>query len=280
MSREKNSFLTTNRIGFISLLCWGLSLSICSFGMSHAEMIDVSTEDMELIAERVFRNECHTGKDCLIEWNAGEEFLSLGLGHFIWYPQNALGIFEESFMAYLQYARDAGEVFPDWLNKNPLPPCPWSSREQMLSSKEGALYQDLLSFIRKTKQRQADFLVGRTKKVLPKVIEAAPLDQRTRIHWDLFWLTNDAQGLYAVVDYVNFKGAGIKNSENYKGQGWGLLQVLQNMRDTQGAQETLEEFARSAKEVLTRRVANAPVERHEEKWLRGWLHRIDSYLVR
>ena len=32
--------------------------------------------------------------ECLIEWGAGEDFLSLGLEHFIWYPRNSSNIFK------------------------------------------------------------------------------------------------------------------------------------------------------------------------------------------
>ncbi len=38
-------------------------------------------------------------------------------------------------------------------------------------------------------------------------------------------------------------------------------------------------FAETAKRILKRRVQNAPPERHEERWLPGWLKRIDSYIV-
>ena len=30
------------------------------------------------------------------------------------------------------------------------------------------------------------------------------------------------------MDYVNFKGEGVSSSERYRGQGWGLLQVLES----------------------------------------------------
>jgi hypothetical protein len=37
------------------------------------------------------------------------------------------------------------------------------------------------------------------------------------------------------------------------------------------------EFANSAERVLRERVRNAPPERHEERWLAGWLNRIATY---
>jgi len=254
-------------------------LAVCPLNLSYAMTFEISKADTLLIAQRVFKNECDAEKDCLIEWNAGEDFLSLGLGHFIWYPANAPGIFNESFRSYLQYARQAGERLPVWLGKTPFPSCPWMSRKQFLNSKESKQYQDIADFMIKTKQCQADYLIENTKRSLPKIIDAAPGDQRLRITKYLSQLSSNTQGLYAIIDYVNFKGSGIGNNERYQGEGWGLLQVLQGMRDRPTSQETLAEFVRSARDVLKHRVFIAPMDRHEEKWLPGWLSRIDTYFV-
>ncbi len=37
-------------------------------------------------------------------------------------------------------------------------------------------------------------------------------------------------GVYALVDYVNFKGEGTLATERYQDHGWGLLQVLEGMK--------------------------------------------------
>jgi hypothetical protein len=76
-----------------------------------------------------------------------------------------------------------------------------------------------------------------------------------------------------LVDYVNFKGEGTLPSERYKGQGWGLLQVLEEMGD----RPPLLEFRRAADTVLTRRVKNSPPGRGESRWLPGWKNRIRTY---
>jgi hypothetical protein len=81
-------------------------------------------------------------------------------------------------------------------------------------------------------------------------------------------------GVYALVDYVNFKGEGTNPRERYRGQGWGLLQVLQEMNDN-SAGPAAAEFSRAAKRVLARRIANAP--RREDQWRAGWFTRCDSY---
>jgi len=80
-------------------------------------------------------------------------------------------------------------------------------------------------------------------------------------------------GVYALVDYVNFKGEGTLVTERYKGEGWGLLQVLETM----GEGPALQEFSRAADKVLTRRVQNSPPERGEQRWLAGWRSRVRSY---
>jgi hypothetical protein len=82
-------------------------------------------------------------------------------------------------------------------------------------------------------------------------------------------------GPFALVDYVNFKGEGTLESERYKGEGWGLLQVLEAMREG----PALVEFQRAAESLLSRRVKNSPPGRRrgESRWLPGWKNRIRTY---
>jgi len=81
-------------------------------------------------------------------------------------------------------------------------------------------------------------------------------------------------GTFALIDYVNFKGEGTLETERYKGQGWGLLQVLETMPE---GGDPVREFSQAAKATLARRVRNAPPERHEERWLPGWDARVERY---
>src|SRR6266487_2927325 len=89
-------------------------------------------------------------------------------------------------------------------------------------------------------------------------------------------LATTPQGCYALVDYVNFKGEGVLRTERYQGQGWGLLQVLESMHGTSDT-TAVDEFSGAAKAILTRRVHNAPAQRHESRWLTGWIQRVNSY---
>ena len=82
-------------------------------------------------------------------------------------------------------------------------------------------------------------------------------------------------GLYALTDYVNFKGEGILHSERYNEEGWGLLQVLELMVEGPNSNEPMHEFVTCATRVLPRRVENAPQER---SWLPGWKNRLQTYV--
>ena len=66
-------------------------------------------------------------------------------------------------------------------------------------------------------------------------------------------------------------------AERYNGRGWGLLQVLGEMRDVPSGPSAAKEFAASAKRVLSRRIANSPPERGEKRWEPGWHNRCDTY---
>jgi hypothetical protein len=106
------------------------------------------------------------------------------------------------------------------------------------------------------------------------MLAAAPASEREKIRTNFYRVATEPLGLYALMDYVNFKGEGISPTERYNGQGWGLLQVLETM-PTRGP--ALPAFAEAADTVLTRRVKNSPPARNEAKWLPGWRNRLKTY---
>jgi len=106
--------------------------------------------------------------------------------------------------------------------------------------------------------------------------EAAPAE-RANVRRQFERVASTAHGCYALVDYVNFKGEGVLHTERYNGQGWGLLQVLEQMHGTDNGKTAAREFSNSAAAILRRRVQNSPPERHEARWLPGWLNRVRSY---
>jgi len=239
--------------------------------------ITLSRGDALKIGKRVWQNECNGTISGLTAWNQGEDFASLGIGHFIWYPRGRRGPFDESFPKLVSFVSNRGAKLPTLvLGVARGQPCPWNSRPEFLKAQNTAEMNQLRQFLAHTVDLQAEFLVARLEAALPKMLaEAAPGD-RTTVQQQFERLTKTPQGCYALVDYVNFKGEGVLHTERYQGQGWGLLQVLEAMHGTSDAGAP-EEFAHAAKAVLTRRVQNAPPDRHESRWLTGWLRRVNSY---
>lgn len=119
---------------------------------------------------------------------------------------------------------------------------------------------------------QARFAAWRLEKALGKMLAAAPASERERVKTNFYRVAAEPMGLYALMDYVNFKGEGVSPTERYKGQGWGLLQVLNTMKTSGPA---LPAFADAAATVLTQRVQNAP--KNESQWLPGWKNRLRTY---
>jgi len=242
-----------------------------------AAAIALSHSDALKIGKRVWQNECNGTISGLTAWNKGEDFASLGIGHFIWYPKGRRGPFEESFPKLVIFVSNRGAKLPTMLlSVGAGQPCPWNSRAEFVRAQNSAEMNQLRRFLADTIDLQAEFLVARLEAALPKMLaEAAPAD-RPNVQQQFERLMKTPQGCYALVDYVNFKGEGVLHTERYQGQGWGLLQVLEAMHWNSEASAS-DEFARAANVVLTRRVHNAPPERHESQWLTGWLRRVNSY---
>lgn len=225
------------------------------------------------VGRKVWRNECGGRIDGLTSWNVGEDFPSLGIGHFIWYPPNPHDKFEESFPRLLAFLQAHGTRLPAWLKADMH--CPWTSREEFLRELNGKELTELRALLAGTVPGQTQFIVQRLEQALPKMLDTVPPEQREKIRTRFYRVaTSGSAGAFALIDYVNFKGEGVNLGERYNGQGWGLLQVLQGMSDEKNA---LQAFSQSAAATLTLRVANSPPERHEARWLLGWKKRVANY---
>jgi hypothetical protein len=248
-------------------------LLIATTAALFAASTDIPQRELAEIGRKVWHNECGGTVEGLTSWNTGETFPSLGIGHFIWYPKGQDGPFEESFPKLLAKLQRHGIDFPAWLH--PDKDAPWQTRAEFQRDIQGARIRELRALLARTVDLQTEFLAERMDAALPKMLEAAPAKSRDHIRRQFLRLRSDPRGLYALIDYVNFKGEGTKETERYKGHGWGLLQVLEQMDP--GTPDAPAAFARAAAQVLTRRVANSPPERNEARWLPGWKARTDSY---
>lgn len=233
----------------------------------------VTDQRLEGLGLRLLQNETGGRNDRLVWWNQGEDFASLGIGHFIWYPAGRPGPFQESFPDLLRFLAGEGISIPAWLS-GARPSCPWPDRETFLTELDSPRTVQLREWLRETFVPQTRYIVHRLNGSMPSLLAAASPDERHVLEQRITGLAGSTEGFFALIDYRNFKGDGTVAAERYRGQGWGLLQVLEAM---EGRDDPLEDFVGAAIEVLTRRVANAPPERHEERWLPGWIRRVRGY---
>ena len=245
-----------------------LALSSLAALASPAELSDAQALE---IGRRIWKNECAGTVSGLTSWNKSEEFPSLGIAHFIWYPAGRSGPFEESWPGLARFLKTQNAPVENWM----LGACPWKTRDAFMADLNGSRLTALRAMLSQTVAPQARYAAMRMEAALPKMLAATPSAQRTKIEANFRRVAAEPLGFYALMDYVNFKGEGVNPAERYNGQGWGLLQVLETMPSAGNA---LPEFARAADAVLTRRVRNAPPARNEAKWLPGWRNRLQTYL--
>jgi hypothetical protein len=240
-------------------------------GETPATTVKLSDAQAMEIGKRIWKNECAGTIEGLTTWNSGEQFASLGIGHFIWYPVGKTGPFEESFPGLVRYLESQGIKVPAWISQ--AKGCPWATRAEFQRDFQSPKMKELRTLLAQTVPQQARYAAMRLENALPKMLAAAPPQERDKIRSQFYRVAAQPLGMYALMDYVNFKGEGISPTERYKGQGWGLLQVLQEM----GPGDPMKEFSRSAEFVLRRRVQNSPPERNEAKWMPGWSNRCKTY---
>src|SRR5260370_22674764 len=267
-SRKQNRWQNggSRTLCIIAFLATGTQI-LAAVALSHGDILR--------IGKKIWQNECNGTIAGLTSWNEGENFASLGIGHFIWYPKNQRGPFEESFPKLVSFIASRGAELPALLSRIGETPCPWNSRAEFLHAQQTPAMNQVRQFLANTVDFQAEFLIARLQNALPKMLaEAAPSD-RANVQQQFERMASTQEGCFALADYVNFKGEGVLHTERYQGQGWGLLQVLESMHGIEPA-TAVNEFSRSAKTVLKRRVQNAPPQRHDSPWLSLLIHRVNS----
>ncbi len=251
-----------------------LTLS-CQFATAISAIIPfvLTDDEASVIGKKVWQNEGLGKVELLTFWSPGEEFPSLGIGHFIWYPEGLKVPFEERFPKVLAFLQKKGVKLPAWLT--PETPCPWKNRDDFLAEINGERMTELRNMLANTVPQQTEFMVQRLQISLPKILEKAPQAERETIERRLNRiLSTGPKGIFCLVDYANFKNEGIVETERYKGEGWGMLQVLEGMTDSD---DPVKDFAQSAIRVLERRVRNSPPARNEIQWVPGWTKRLNKY---
>ncbi len=253
---------------------WGLGLCFKGYGQE----IVLSDRDALYIGKKIWKNECGGTIEGLTSWNKGEEFASLGIGHFIWYPKGQKVRYYESFPLVMKYFEELGIEKPAWLHSSAR--CPWPNREAFMRDMDSRRMQELRNLLARTIPHQARYMAKRLENSLPNMLKHLddPRD-RDRVRFQFHRVASHPHGIYALMDYVNFKGEGLKPQEEYNGHRWGLMQVLKTMRGRESGAAALAEFSDAAIYVLTRRAKNAPSGRDEMKWVPGWRNRCLTYRI-
>ena len=277
---------------------------LTSFATHASNLVSaLNKEQLDWLGQRIFINECAGQLRCLTSWNEGENFPSMGIGHFIWYQSGQQAPFEETFPALLAHLQGAGVDLPLWLlsnrsctnqpndisncnilqsttsltNFDKQPNSPWKTREAFLADIDSLHLSDLRKLLQSTFSLQVEFIFERFKLTLPKILEQSKPSERKILKTKIRSIANahPPYGQYALIDYLHFKGAGVLKSETYNKQGWGLLQLLNMLPEKQ---PSLLDFVEAGEMLLRQRVANSPTERNESRWIKGWISRLRTYL--
>lgn len=255
--------------------------------MSFEKLSALTAVDYRWIGQRIYQNECAGKPEYLTYWGKGETFPSFGIGHFIWHPKltesGADQTFTETFPAMVQFVSKTQRP-PDWLADLSIQAefvAPWPSQkifDQAWSNKE---LQQLRDWLLATQYQQAQFIVLAFQNRWLTETQSLTLKQKAVIQLRLNKMMGFKKGLFAVIDYFNFKGIGLNQKEQYQSESWGLASVLSSMNiaEESSQDEYLEQFVMAAKKRLQLRVKLAPPERNEVRWLKGWEVRLDQYLT-
>jgi len=234
------------------------------------------------IGQKIWLNETGGRREAITSWNANEEFASLGIGHFIWFPVGKWLPFEESFPALLEFMRKKNVRLPVWLDQTQIPANPWTSRAAFRKHANSPQMNELRQFMLDTVAEQTQFMMARAQGAMEKILKTTPEGpERDHIVTQFTRVVRASENFYPLIDYINFKGEGTNpneaamNRETGRRQGWGLKQVLLKMNGVTGDPKAVRaEFADAAQFVLQQRVRNLPSNRVFEV---GWLRRIATY---
>lgn len=248
----------------------------------HVPQLVLPGDLAKKIGQKIWLNETGGKPDAITAWSANEEFASLGIGHFIWFPVGKWLPFEESFPALLEFMRKKNVRLPAWLDQTQIPANPWTSRAEFRKNANSPQMKELRQFLLDTVPEQTQFMVARAQGAMEKILKTTPDGtEREHIVIQFTRVIRASENFYPLIDYINFKGEGTNpneaamNRETGRRQGWGLKQVLLKMNgDTSDPKAVRAEFADAAQFVLQQRVRNLPSNRVFEV---GWLRRVATY---
>ena len=248
-----------------------------SCALNAANTITLSNDQITALGKKIWQRECGGTIEGLTHWHKNEAFPSLGIGHFIWYPKNKEETYTQTFPDLITFLQAHNVTIPIWLARAIHTGCPWSDKASFMHQLKGKQLYELRMLLSSTIELQTKFIIHRFENSFAQIVAQAPKNKYAHIMRQYNRLSQSTQGLFAMIDYLHFKGAGTNPNERYNNNGWGLLQVLTAMKD-KPVKQALHEFNAKAKDLLRTRVANSANKAKEERWLPGWFARIDSYI--
>jgi len=251
-----------------------------------ANLTPLTEENYAWIGDKIYQNEAASNPKYLTHWGKGEDFPSFGIGHFIWFPKDISPPFKETFPAMLQFVAQNSSP-PKWLQtlqqqSHPLTlDAPWQNKADFDAAQSLEALSTLRQWLLATKAQQARFIVLEFEQRWQKETALLPVERLGTLNRRLQRMMGFKQGQFSMVDYFNFKGLGNNPKEQYQGESWGLISVLEGMPQSAfshfSPEKGLDEFIESAKKQLKRRTELAPIERNESRWIPGWFSRLEGY---
>lgn len=251
---------------------------LLAISISNIYCIEFTPAQKKAIGMQIWQNEAGQKYELLVFWNPKEPFPSLGIGHFIWYPAGHTDIYTQTFPGLLDYFVQKKVKLPAWLIQAHKEGAPWKNYQDFQLHTKDAAVEELRKLLFNTIDLQLDFIIKRLDQAWHHLEQNIDPTNHDRIAHYFKQLSQTPAGLYALIDYLNFKGEGTNPNERYKGKGWGLLQVLQAIPPHTPSDKLVAAFAQAAEDILKERVHNAPANKsHEQQWLAGWQKRITTY---
>ena len=224
MKKNKCKLLIWAGIMVISVASFGMSGKNPDKSLSKPEAADVDTvndnasaigkkaglkiskAELNAVADRIFKNEAGGKKENIVYWNTGEDFPSLGIGHFIWYRAGQRGKFAESFPQLVAYYRAHDIKLPKIIEENEY--SPWANSDELFRLKRimDNDITELTNFLYNTKDIQVAFIFERLENSLEKMMAIS--DNPENVKKQFYRVAQSPNGLYPLIDYVNFKGEG------------------------------------------------------------------------
>jgi len=231
------------------------------------------------IGQRIWQNQSGGTADGIVAWGASGngEYAEIGINQSLWFSEKYLEDptttkFVEDWPVMARYLKKHGFDIPDWSLEH----CPWETKEQFLTSLNDQKVIELRDLLTTDEAvtAQTRCIIKRLKKALPKMLEGLSEEDAAKVTTSFTRIASTPNGMYALIDYVNFKGEGTSPNERFNGEGWGLLQVLETMSGA--TDDSLQEFYDAADTMLKRLISNHP---SAERCLPGWEARLQTYLT-